>query len=85
MPLTWIFHELRLLKIRERGYFTIVVYVERPMTKEIQQSQLAQRVSNFDKKNMVPGWYKLYPTIYRFKIKNIVKKQSNKQFNLNHS
>ena len=50
MPLTWIFHELRLLKIRERGYFTIVVYVERPMTKEIQQSQLAQRVSNFDKK-----------------------------------
>ena len=56
--LTWIFHDLRLLKIRERGYFTIVGYVERPMTgsdcketpKEIQQYQVAQRVSNFDKK-----------------------------------
>jgi hypothetical protein len=86
----WIFHELRSLKIHERGHFTLVVYVERPMTLPgeqalaIQRYRLAQQVT-FDKKKSCPAGINQYSATYRDKIKNIIGKQSHKQLNRNHS
>ena len=50
-----------MLKIRERGNFTIVDYVERLMKKEIHQCQLAQRVSDFDEKKHIARLVQIVP------------------------